>query len=65
MLLRRRPNYRLDRALDDEGTRKRLIELANDVPEKSRRGQQALRVLLKDEIARWTPIIRASNVNAE
>jgi tripartite-type tricarboxylate transporter receptor subunit TctC len=28
----------LDRALDDEGTRKRLLELANDVPEKSRRG---------------------------
>jgi tripartite-type tricarboxylate transporter receptor subunit TctC len=55
----------LDRALDDEGTRKRLIELGNDVPEKSRRGQQALRVLLKDEIARWTPIIQAANVKAE
>ena len=55
----------LDRALDDDGTRKRLTELANDVPEKSRRGQQALRVLLKDEIARWTLIIRAANVKAE
>ena len=55
----------LDRALDDEGTRKRLIELGNDVPEKSRRGQQALRVLLKNEIARWTPIIQAANVKAE
>jgi tripartite-type tricarboxylate transporter receptor subunit TctC len=55
----------LERALDDDGTRKRLIELANDVPEKPRRGQQALRVLLKDEIARWTPIIRAANVKAE
>jgi tripartite-type tricarboxylate transporter receptor subunit TctC len=55
----------LDRALDDDGTRKHLTELANDVPEKSRRGQQALRVLLKDEIARWTLIIRAANVKAE
>jgi tripartite-type tricarboxylate transporter receptor subunit TctC len=55
----------LDRALDDDGTRKRLIGLANDVPEKSRRGQQALRVLLANEIARWTPIIRAANVKAE
>jgi tripartite-type tricarboxylate transporter receptor subunit TctC len=55
----------LDRALDDEGTRKRLIELGNDIPEKSRRGQQALRVLLKNEIARWTPIIQAANVKAE
>ena len=55
----------LDRALDDEGTRKRLIELGNDVPEKSRRGQQALRVLLKNEIVRWTAIIQAANVKAE
>jgi putative tricarboxylic transport membrane protein len=55
----------LDRALDDEGTRKRLLELGNDVPEKSRRGQQALRVLLKNEIARWTPIIQAANIKAE
>jgi len=55
----------LDRALDDDGTRKRLIRLANDVPEKSRRGQQALRVLLANEIARWTPIIQAANVKAE
>jgi putative tricarboxylic transport membrane protein len=55
----------LDRALDDERTRKRLIELANDRPEKSRRGQQALRVFLKNEIAPWTPIIQAANVKAE
>jgi len=55
----------LDRTLDDEGTRTRLIVLGNDVPEKSRRGQQALRVLLKNEIARWTPIIQAANVKAE
>ena len=55
----------LDRALDDDATRKRLIELGNDIPEKSRRGQQALRVMLKYEIARWTPIIQAANVKAE
>jgi tripartite-type tricarboxylate transporter receptor subunit TctC len=55
----------LDRAPDDEGTRKRLLELANDVTEKSRRGQQALRALLRNEIARWTPIIQAANINAE
>jgi tripartite-type tricarboxylate transporter receptor subunit TctC len=55
----------LDRALDDEGTRKRLIELGNDIPQKSRRGQEALRVLVKNEIARWTPIIQAANVKAE
>jgi hypothetical protein len=42
-----------------------LIELGNDIPQKSRRGQKALRVLVKNEIARWTPIIQAANVKAE
>jgi tripartite-type tricarboxylate transporter receptor subunit TctC len=55
----------LDRALDDEGMRKRLLELGNDVPEKSRRGQQALRALVGSEIARWTAIIQAAKVKAE
>jgi tripartite-type tricarboxylate transporter receptor subunit TctC len=55
----------LDKALDDDGTRTRLLELANDIPDKSRRGQQALRTLVTREIARWTPIIKAANVKAE
>jgi hypothetical protein len=37
----------------------------SDLPDKSRRGQQALRVFLKNEIARWTPIIQAANAKAE
>jgi hypothetical protein len=40
-------------------------ELAQDVPDKSRRGQQALRALLQSEIARWTPIIKAADVKAD
>ena len=55
----------LDRALGDEGTRKRLVELGSDVPDRSRRGQQALGVLLKSEIARWMAIIQAAKVKAE
>jgi len=55
----------LDRALDDEGVRNRMIELANDIPAKSRRGQEALRALVRSEIVRWTPIIQAANVKAE
>jgi tripartite-type tricarboxylate transporter receptor subunit TctC len=55
----------LDRALDNETTRKRLLELGNDVPEKPRRGQQALRTLLGSEIRRWTAIIQAAKVKAE
>ena len=45
--------------------RKRMGELAQDVPDKSRRGQQALRALLQSEIARWTPIIKAADVKAD
>ena len=51
----------LDRALDDENTRKRLLELGCDIPDKAKRGQQALATLVKSEIARWTPIIKAAN----
>ena len=55
----------LDRALDDDNTRKRLTAIANDIPDKSRRGQKALLMLVKSEIARWTPIIKAANIKAE
>ena len=55
----------LDRALDDEGTRKRLLELGSVLPDKNGRSQQALLNLVKSEIARWTPIIQAANVKME
>jgi tripartite-type tricarboxylate transporter receptor subunit TctC len=55
----------LDRALDDEGVRKRLAEIGNEVPDKAARGRQALGALVKREIARWTPIIQAAGVKAE
>jgi tripartite-type tricarboxylate transporter receptor subunit TctC len=50
----------LDRALDDETTRKRLFDIGSDIPEKSRRGQDALAALVKSEIARWTPIVKGA-----
>src|SRR5215510_495399 len=50
----------LDKALDDEQTRKRLLELGSVLPDKNGRGQQALLALVKSEIARWTPIIQAA-----
>ena len=49
----------LDKALDDEATRKRLLELGSDIPGKDRRGPQALAALVKSEIARWSPILKA------
>jgi tripartite-type tricarboxylate transporter receptor subunit TctC len=55
----------LDQALDDEGVRRRLLDLGCDIPAKSARGPQALAALVKSEIARWTPIIKAASVKAE
>ena len=50
----------LDKALDDEATRKRLLDLGSDIPGKDRRGGPALTTLVKSEIARWTPVIKAA-----
>jgi len=50
----------LDRALDDATTRKRLFDIGSDIPEKARRGQDALAALVKSEIARWTPIVKGA-----
>ena len=55
----------LEVAIDDETTRKRLLDLGSEIPDQTRRGQQALAALLKDEIARWTPIIKAAAVKSE
>ena len=55
----------LDKALDDENTRKRLLEFGSDIPDKAQRGQQPLAALVKNELARWTPIIKAAKVKVE
>jgi tripartite-type tricarboxylate transporter receptor subunit TctC len=50
----------LDKALSDEGVRKRLLDLGSVLPDQAGRGQQALAALVKSEIARWTPIIKGA-----
>jgi hypothetical protein len=55
----------LDKALDDDATRKRLPVLGSDIADQSRRGPQALLTLVRSEIARWTPFIQAANVKVE
>ena len=52
----------LDKALDDEATRNRLITLGCDIPDKPQRGPAQLLALVKSEIARWSPIIKAAGV---
>jgi tripartite-type tricarboxylate transporter receptor subunit TctC len=43
-------------------TRTRLIKLGCDIPDKPHRGPAALLALVKSEIARWSPIIKAAGV---
>ena len=55
----------LDKALDDHNVRKRLVDIGGHIPAKAKRGQGALAALVKSEIARWTPIIKAANVKGD
>ena len=50
----------LDKALSDEGTRKRLLDLGGVLPEGADRGPEALQTLVVSEVARWTPVLKAA-----
>lgn len=50
----------LDKALNDETTRKRLLDLGSDLPEGDRRGPKALGQLVKNEVERWSKVIKAA-----
>jgi tripartite-type tricarboxylate transporter receptor subunit TctC len=52
-------NETLVKALDDPATRKRLLELGSVSPDKAGRSPEALASLVKSEVARWTPILKA------
>ena len=51
----------LNKGLNEDVARKRLLDLGAEVPEPNRRGPKALEALVKGEIARLTPIIQASS----
>jgi tripartite-type tricarboxylate transporter receptor subunit TctC len=53
-------NDTLSKALDDEATRKRLLDLGSVLPTGKGRSPEALADLVKSEVARWTPILKAS-----
>ena len=53
-------NATLVAALDDEATRKRLLELGSVIPDRAGRSPQALQKLVESEVARWTPILKAA-----
>lgn len=57
-------NDALVKALDDENTRKRLLELGGVIPDKAGRSPQALQKLVESEVARWTPVLKAAGATA-
>jgi tripartite-type tricarboxylate transporter receptor subunit TctC len=57
---RRQARRRAQQGARRRQTRKRLLELGSDIPGPQGRGPAALAALVKSEIARWTPIIKAA-----
>ncbi|NNM71700.1 tripartite tricarboxylate transporter substrate-binding protein [Enterovirga aerilata] len=54
----------LNKALSDENTRKRLLDLGGVIPEGAERGPEALQKLVESEVARWTPVLKAAGAVA-
>lgn len=51
-------NAAIAKALDDEGVRKRLLELGSVIPKPAERTPEALGALVTSEIAKWTPVLK-------
>lgn len=55
-----RLNEALVKALDDEGTRSRLLELGSEIPDRAGRSPEALQELVVREVARWAPVLKTA-----
>lgn len=49
------------KALDDDNVRKRLLELGSVIPAPANRTPEALATLVKNEIAKWTPVLKPAS----
>jgi putative tricarboxylic transport membrane protein len=47
-------------ALDDEATRKRLLEIGSEIPSKADRTPHALQKLVESEVARWSAVLKSA-----
>ena len=47
------------KALDDEATTKRLLQIGSLIPDKRERTPQALQRLVESEVARWALVLKA------
>jgi tripartite-type tricarboxylate transporter receptor subunit TctC len=57
-------NEALVKALDDEPTRKRLLDLGGIIPQGAERTPAHLQKFVESEVARWTPILKAAGAVA-
>jgi tripartite-type tricarboxylate transporter receptor subunit TctC len=55
-------NDALVKALDDDGTRKRLLAIGSEIPEAAHRSPEALERLVESEVARWSSVLKAAGV---
>jgi len=58
-------NDALVKSLDDENTKKRLLELGGVLPSAEERSPEGLQKLVNSEVARWTPVLKAAGATAE
>jgi tripartite-type tricarboxylate transporter receptor subunit TctC len=58
-------NDALVKALEDENTKKRLLDLGGVIPSAAERTPEALQKLVESEVARWTPVLKAAGATAE
>jgi tripartite-type tricarboxylate transporter receptor subunit TctC len=55
----------LQKALDDETTRKRLLDLGADLSDKAARTPEGLRKLVESEVARWNKVLKSAGAAAQ
>jgi tripartite-type tricarboxylate transporter receptor subunit TctC len=58
-------NDALVKSLDDENTKKRLLDLGGVLPSASERTPEGLQKLVESEVARWTPVLKAAGATPE
>ncbi len=58
-------NDALVKALNDENTKKRLLDLGGVIPSAADQTPAALQKLVESEVARWTPVLKAAGATAE
>jgi tripartite-type tricarboxylate transporter receptor subunit TctC len=55
-------NDALVKALDDEATRNRLLQIGCEIPDKKDRTPEALQKFVESEVARWSLVLKATRM---